>query len=161
MSIVFRLSGGDDLAKAIAKLDRDVTRAVQRAIDDVVLFAESEIVSKFEEGVYSKPPVDTGRLLGSITAKTAFRPGDSATNISPDGLSAVVGTNVEYAIPVHEGYTRTLKGRRSRSAFTTRQRLGTSTRLQRVVPGRPFIADAVPAIEENLAAAIEEELRGI
>lgn len=54
-----------------------------------------------ETAAKARCPVDTGRLRSSITWRM---------EIDSDGLVAIVGTNVEYAIYVHEG-TRYMAGR--------------------------------------------------
>ena len=133
MPIVFAIRGGKALERKLAKLSADMTRGMKAALADTVLFAEVAIADKINE--YNA--VDTGRLKGSIGAQTAFGPGDTATEIAPDASRTVVGTNVAYAIPVHEGYERK-DGKR--------------------VVGRPYMADAVPEIEQEYLAAVAEHL---
>lgn len=62
-----------------------------------------------ETGAKTRCPVDTGRLRSSITWRLESSP-----------LTAIVGTNVSYAIFVHEG--------------------------TRYMPGRPFLTDALRAV---------------
>lgn len=57
--------------------------------------------AKVESAAKARCPVDTGRLRGSIN----WRIEEDAL-----GLVAIIGTNVEYAIYVHEG-TRYMAGR--------------------------------------------------
>lgn len=57
--------------------------------------------AKIETAAKARCPVDTGRLRGSITWRIEFVGGV---------LTAIIGTNVEYAIYVHEG-TRYMAGR--------------------------------------------------
>lgn len=101
MSLTFHISGGDELDRQLKAAAGEVETAVKRAILDTVLQAEVAIAAKIDE----MHAVDTGALKGSIRHGAQ----GSATEISSGGLSAVVGTNVGYAIPVHEGYIRKLK----------------------------------------------------
>lgn len=57
--------------------------------------------AKTETAAKARCPVDTGRLRGSINWRI---------EIDGKGLVAIIGTNVEYAIYVHEG-TRYMAGR--------------------------------------------------
>jgi HK97 gp10 family phage protein len=57
--------------------------------------------AKIETASKARCPVDTGRLRSSINWRLEFRGGV---------LTAIIGTNVEYAIYVHEG-TRYMPGR--------------------------------------------------
>lgn len=54
-----------------------------------------------ESAAKARCPVDTGRLRSSITWRI---------EVDAQGVVAIVGTNVEYAIYVHEG-TRYMNGR--------------------------------------------------
>lgn len=82
----------------------------QRALSKFPELASKEIKNALTKSLYqivreTKPltPVDTGRLRGSI--------GDSSEGIfKVEKVSATVGTNVKYAIYVHEG-TRYMQGR--------------------------------------------------
>jgi HK97 gp10 family phage protein len=57
--------------------------------------------AKIETAAKARCPVDTGRLRSSINWRMSL---DGGT------LAAIIGTNVEYAIYVHEG-TRYMPGR--------------------------------------------------
>lgn len=57
--------------------------------------------AKTETAAKARCPVDTGRLRGSINWRI---------EVDSQGVVAIIGTNVEYAIYVHEG-TRYMAGR--------------------------------------------------
>lgn len=59
------------------------------------------VAAKVETAAKARCPVDTGRLRSSITWRI---------EADGNGVVAIVGTNVEYAIYVHEG-TRHMSGR--------------------------------------------------
>jgi HK97 gp10 family phage protein len=57
----------------------------------------ARIAAKAETASKARCPVDTGRLRGSINWRI---------EMDGQGLVAIIGTNVEYAIYVHEGTSR-------------------------------------------------------
>lgn len=59
------------------------------------------VAAKVETAAKARCPVDTGRLRSSITWRI---------EVDGNGLVAIVGTNVSYAVFVHEG-TRYMNGR--------------------------------------------------
>ena len=61
----------------------------------------ARVAAKVETAAKARCPVDTGRLRGSINWRLVMEGGT---------LTAIIGTNVEYAIYVHEG-TRFMAGR--------------------------------------------------
>lgn len=61
----------------------------------------AKIAARVETAAKARCPVDTGRLRGSINWRIEFEGGS---------LVAIIGTNVEYAIYVHEG-TKHMGGR--------------------------------------------------
>ena len=61
----------------------------------------ARVAAKAETASKARCPVDTGRLRGSINWRIVLEGGV---------LTAIIGTNVEYAIYVHEG-TRYMAGR--------------------------------------------------
>lgn len=73
----------DHTDEVIAEIDV----AIARALEAIGIEAESDAADLC--------PVDTGRLRNSITH-----------TIDADGKAAVVGTNVEYALYVHNGTSR-------------------------------------------------------
>ena len=102
-------------------------------------------------------PVNEGRLRGSISREIA---------VEPNGLTARVGTNVEYAMFVHEGtglygprgrYIVPVKGDFLKWAATNNSGTGRRrykggktqayvyAKRSRGVRGRPFLRDALPA----------------
>lgn len=178
--------------KGIEALDRKIRgllplfeRGAQRAVADTALFSEVEIADQID----AMGAVRTGRLKGSMSAKRAKQSDDSATRVLPGGLSAVVGTNVEYAIAVHDGYTRKLKGKTVKAAYgasrgrLTKRRIDLASKASKrqaslkisqgsysrdeggnltlQVEGRPFMQEAVPAIERRFIASVEEQIGGI
>jgi HK97 gp10 family phage protein len=68
----------------------------------------ARVAAKAETASKARCPVDTGRLRGSINWRIVLEGGT---------LCAIIGTNVEYAIYVHEGTSR--------------------------MPGRPFLVEGV------------------
>jgi hypothetical protein len=147
------ITGGGNLA-ALGPL---FAREAMALIAETVLFAEVAIADQID----AMHAVDTGRLKASISAKTAFNSKDTATAIDSDGLGAVVGTNIAYAIPVHEGYTRTLRFDTKVKAIKLKKngeltkeslRRGYSFHEKTGAPvltvaGRPYVRAAVPDIE--------------
>lgn len=89
--------------------------AIARTLEAIGIEAESDAANLC--------PVDTGRLRNSITHA-----------IDDGGKAAVVGTNVEYALFVHEG----VHGR----------------------PGQPFLTDAVTQNADKYRKIAEAALKG-
>ena len=145
MRITHGISGLDRVGSKLARVGPLFVHAAKELVAETAAFAESAIANKIDE----YEAVDTGRLKGSISGKNEggdrdekgrftaptyqFDPEDSANSFTAKNvggvaeISAVVGTNVSYAVPVHEGYT---------------------TSTGREIPGRPYAADAVPEIEK-------------
>lgn len=178
------ISGLDAVNRAFDELLQDAREGMKEVVANTVAFAQVEIADQID----AMDAVDKGRLKGSISGKSegqyAFNPADSATKIADDGLSAVVGTNVEYAIPVHDGYVRHLKGRTVRAAYGVSRGSLSQARLRRagrnsryqgslnisgasysrseqgeiamIVQGRPFMTAAIPAIEAEMQRAAAE-----
>jgi HK97 gp10 family phage protein len=78
------LEGMPRLRATLSGIPETGRRVVQREVKRAALNVEA--------GAKRRAPVDTGRLRNSITHR-----------VEPDGLSAVVGTNVEYAPHVEFG----------------------------------------------------------
>lgn len=71
-------------------------QALRRALDRIAI--------RWQAAARLAAPVDTGRLRASIAFSTPNVPGlFSTTEPVQQGLTAVVGSNVEYALAVHEG----------------------------------------------------------
>ena len=75
--------------------------AIARALEEVGIHLEGEAADELEN---SPRRVDTGRLKGSIIHMV-------------DGNTVTVGTNVEYAIYVHEGTRKMAPNRFLKNAF--------------------------------------------
>jgi HK97 gp10 family phage protein len=75
-----------------AEYDRDVERALLNALEDIGLHIEGEAKEELEN---SPRRIDTGNLRNSIT-----------NEVVDDEKAVYIGTNVEYAIYVHEGTSR-------------------------------------------------------
>lgn len=139
-----------DVLAAIQAFGAQAEDAMREIIADVALFAEFEIVNQ----ITVMDVVDTGRLKGSIGTtigapgssdpKNPSLPGDSANAILDNGMTAIVGTNVPYALAVHDGHTRALK-----------------SGGVRVVSGRPFMEAAVPAIAREYERVAIQVLNGL
>lgn len=104
-----------------ARLERLSRLDLRDALEAVGAVVEREAVLKIEE----MGAVDTGRLRSSI-----------AHRVEDD--TVVVGTNVEYAIYVHEGY-RTPHGKR--------------------VAGRPFLRAALQSARPHIHRILREVMR--
>lgn len=87
MSIRVRVEGLPRLRAALLALTNEGRRVAQREVKRAALAVEG--------GAKERCPVDTGRLRSSITHQ-----------VDADGLSAVVGTNVDYAPHVEFGTSR-------------------------------------------------------
>lgn len=124
--ITIDLSGMADLTRRLEAQRPLFEHAARAVVADTLMFSEVAVADHIDR----YDAIDTGRLKGSMSASTAFEPKDTAVEMDevsgPDGVSqvrGVVGTNVHYAIPVHEGHGS--------------------------VSGRPYMADAVPEIEAH------------
>ena len=95
---------------------------------------------RVEAAAKSNAPVDTGRLAGSITTILSGGMG---------GIECQVGTNVEYAIMVHEGTrAHTIVPRSARMLrFESRGGVVFARRVNHPgTAGRPFLVQALGAI---------------
>lgn len=141
---------------------RDYSTSVLRRVRDGSKIAADHIALIAVEAVQSQmlwgyndihgPPgeehteiVDTGRLFDSITA--------SVNRVTAGIYQTVVGTDVPYAVYVHEGYTQP-KGLRFRGRdgnwYTTKGR---------TIAGRPYITDGLAAAQSDIEAAIRTAIR--
>lgn len=142
MAVNFSLEGVQNLNRQLDRLGPLFMQQARALVAETVLYAEVAIADKID----AFEAVDTGRLKGSISSRTAMVPGDSATQIAVSSYGAdaqvagVVGTNVTYAIPVHEGYT---------------------TRRGRQIAGRPFMRDALPEIEALFEQRARDRFGGL
>lgn len=146
------IHGIDQLNRSIRQLGPLFTRTARAVVVDTMLFAEMAIADHIDR----YDAIDTGRLKGSITQRNelgddgksyTFDPKDTAADLQeiegPDGIDhirGVVGTNVHYAIPVHEGYT---------------------TSTGRHIEGRPYMADAMPEIRDNFERTARDTFGGL
>lgn len=87
MSASVRIEGMSALHRALLKVNQEGQRTVRREVQRSLL--------NIQRGAKERCPVDTGRLRASI-----------ATETTDDGLSGVVGTNVEYGPFVEFGTSR-------------------------------------------------------
>lgn len=94
--ITVSITGFDKLVQRAKGADVLIEREIRKALGDSIAMAETE--SK------RRTPVDTGLLRSSIGGSRGFR--------SIRSFFAEVGTNVEYAIHVHEGHGRHVVGER-------------------------------------------------
>lgn len=117
MSVTIELKGMEQLTKRLETLDDSVKLEVRKALKKSALKVEGTAKIDIQRGaktgeVYNRggrlhqssqegqaPATDTGRLVGSITH-----------NIMDSGLTAIVGSDVEYAIHLEFG-TRHLGAR--------------------------------------------------
>ena len=86
------------------ELDTNVPVA-NRAIEVALKRALDRIAIRWQAEARQLAPVDTGRLRASIAFSTPNQPalGTGVQELN-QGLTAIVGTNVEYALAVHEGF---------------------------------------------------------
>lgn len=86
--------GATDLIRTFDKLNRAMPNKALDGLTRALLIVEAEAVRLITRGYY-RPAVDTGRLRRSIT--------HTITNFNPKFAEGYVGTNVYYALYVHEG----------------------------------------------------------
>lgn len=79
----------------ILEIRENNTDAIKSGINHAIMLALEEIGIDAESIAAQNAPVDTGRLSASITHA-----------IDPSDKSVIIGTNVSYAIYVHEGTAR-------------------------------------------------------
>lgn len=103
---------------------KDNTARFESELEDAIAGALEEIGIVAEGDAKRRCPVDTGRLRNSITHAL-----DGA------GKCVMVGTNVEYAVYVHEGTSRHA--------------------------GTPFLRDAVQSNQGRFQAIVKKHLQGI
>lgn len=110
----------DVLLKRVAT---NAQAAMDAAADILVESVQDKILYGYSD-FHGNPPhteiVDTGRLFDSITA--------NVSRVSQNAFSVDVGTDVPYAIYVHEGTVK--------------------------LKGRPFITDGATAAQEDVEAAL-------
>ena len=125
-----RTTGVREVIAALGKVSPRVRKAANRVVVGAGLKVQAE--------AKANTPVDSGRLRNSISIadNEAGLVEGVPVAISPDTLSLVVGTNVEYALPVHNGTSR--------------------------MAGRPFLFNAWEAeravLAANLRSAVRKEL---
>lgn len=85
-------------AAAEFRLDRQALASLFTSDDGPVAAELQRRANSVERRAKRLCPVDTGRLRASIT---------NALEKDTEGLSAVIGTNVDYAVPVEFGTSRT------------------------------------------------------
>lgn len=76
----------------IVEIRENNAKAIAEGINRAILLALEEIGIDAERIASENAPVDTGRLSASITHA-----------IEPNENAVYIGTNVRYALPVHEG----------------------------------------------------------
>ena len=96
MQIVVSFSGLDELQASVRQAPDFVEKTTQKALVDSIAMIEGE--SK------RRTPVATGLLMSSIGGAQGYK--------YVRGLTAGVGTNVKYAIYVHEGHGKHVIGER-------------------------------------------------
>lgn len=111
---------GDERVQVI--VEENNAHVIADAINSGLVAALEEIGLVAEASAKRRCPVDTGRLRNSITHALS---GED---------SVVIGTNVEYAIYVHEGTSR--------------------------MKGRPFLRDAVANSRSRFEAIIRKHIQG-
>lgn len=125
-----RVEGVERLQRRLGLLSTEVRKMAQREVLRSVL--------NIQAGAKRRAPVDTGRLRNSITFELA-----------PDGLSATIGTNVEYAPAVEFGSKPHVI--RPRNKRVLRFKVGGKFVFARAVnhPGGPAQPFLFPAFEEE------------
>jgi HK97 gp10 family phage protein len=92
--IALQVRGVDVLLRKLQRAGKVMPSKSFDAMKRVLIILEAESVRLITSGYY-RPAVDTGRLRRSITHRI--------TKIEPVEVQGVMGTNVYYAIYVHEG----------------------------------------------------------
>lgn len=128
-----------------------VLEAEEKAIEDALFAMGVKAVEGSVDAISGRysvaPAVDTGRLRASISFITANgERGDSGIPTPPNGNSGdklsgnaeknsvVVGSNVEYAEPVHDGTSR--------------------------MAGRPFLREGIDRTKDDMQRQVEKIFKG-
>ncbi len=138
----------NDLERKMAEIAQRANERITATLVGTALAAEGIIADHIDD----LDVVDTGRLKASFASGYTVEGsqegdkigGSEAYALSSDGLSAYVGTNVEYAVPVHDGYSREKKD---------------GSRM--VVQGRPFLQQAMPDIKRAYLDIAKAQLKGL
>ena len=123
--ISMHITGFDKLAKNLRTSPEILAKEMKAALGDAVAMAETESARR--------TPVDTGLLRSSIGGARGFK--------SIRNFFAEVGTNVQYALFVHEGNGRHATGERKFMEKGARAAI-------------PFIKKRVTTAMQNLARSI-------
>jgi len=139
-----------ELTSNIKAVDANVEARLRRALDRIAIKWQAEAIKA--------APVDTGRLRASIAISTpnvqalhTANYSEGAVQYEPpteQGLTAMVGTNVEYALAVHEGLPSGFAYRRNNQTVVMQ------------VERRPdkFIEEPGRALQPTFQRMIQEEL---
>jgi hypothetical protein len=151
-----------ELESNVPVVNKTVEVALRRALDRIAI--------RWQAAARQQTPVDTGRLRSSIAFSTPNQPalGTGVDELN-QGLTAIVGTNVEYALAVHEGFsgrvnvqehTREIKTAFGRAIAPKRIRVKAHTRhMTRTAnkfietPGRQLLSTFQNMVNEEVTKA--------
>lgn len=91
----FTVRNDNKVISALEKYGNRSKKMVRIAVKKALIMFESEAIRLVAGNVYWKNPIDTRRMINSITNKL--------DKFSYSAIEGRFGTNVEYAIYVHEG----------------------------------------------------------
>jgi hypothetical protein len=132
----FTVRGGQSAVRKLESFANTSRAKLLVAVKKSLIMVEAEAIRLVAGGVYWKNPIDTRRMIGSIT--------NQLVSFGFTRIEGKVGTNVEYAIYVHEGTEMMMK------AAENRGKDGGKT------GGRPFLLDALNNKRLEISAMIIE-----
>lgn len=132
----FTVSGGQSAVRKLENFANTSRTKLLVAVKKSLITVEAEAIRLVTGGTYWKNPIDTRRMIGSIT--------NQLVTFSAVKIEGKVGTNVEYAIYVHEGTEMMAKGAENRS-----KGIGDKGK-------RPFLTDALENKKLEITAMIIE-----
>lgn len=151
-----------ELRTNVPTVNRTIETALKRALDRIAI--------RWQAAARQQVPVDTGRLRSSIAFSTPNQPAlGTGVNELNQGLTAIVGTNVEYAVAVHEGFTgtvnvqahdRKIKKVFGRSIPEKTIRVGPHTRSVNRDPNK-FIETPARQLSGSFQQIVTDELRKV
>ncbi len=132
----FTIKGGQSAIKKLENYANTKRTKLLVAIKKSLILIEAEAIRLVAGGIYWKNPIDTRRMIGSVT--------NQLVSFSYTGIEGKVGTNVEYAIYVHEGTKMMKKGAENRGKSSGR------------AGERPFLLDALNNKKDEVITMIIE-----
>lgn len=130
----FTVRGGSSAVRKLENYANTSRIKLLVAVKKSLIMVEAESIRLVAGGVYWKDPIDTRRMIGSIT--------HDLVEFSFVKIEGKVGTNVEYAIYVHQGTKMMKKGAENRGKDSSNN------------GARPFLTDALKNKKDEIVAMI-------